>query len=297
MSVLVDPVLTESVRATLQAETGSLGVRGALLERWPAARVMDEVEVEGAPVQVKVSPGRVKVEQGDAAAGGGSHRPVPCARCCTAPRRCGVTAAGDRRPVPARAARREPDPSLTLDRPHDRRLPSRSRRATLPVPWERWTDREARRSRRSPRQDAESWTDEQWISWLEATDDPDAPDDARRRPPLALEPGRSASMLGAAMLGLHEVIYGPHDDEIAIVVDAGGDPPGDDLPEVHLDPDHPERSEVIVRRATTRTARPVEADRAPPADADLSSAPDATSARATRRRAGQRARASRSSRM
>ena len=53
-------------------------------------------------------------------------------------------------------------------------------------------------------------------------------------------------MLGAAMLGLHEVIYGPHGNEIVIVVDAGGDPPGDDLPEVHLDPDHPERSEVIV---------------------------------------------------
>lgn len=67
VSVLVDPVLTESVRATLRAETGSLGVRGALLERWPATRVMDDVEVEGTPVQVKVSPGRVKVEQGDAA--------------------------------------------------------------------------------------------------------------------------------------------------------------------------------------------------------------------------------------
>ena len=31
------------------------------------ARAMDEVEVEGAAVQVKVSPGRVKVEQRDAA--------------------------------------------------------------------------------------------------------------------------------------------------------------------------------------------------------------------------------------
>jgi uncharacterized protein (DUF111 family) len=67
VSVLVDPVLTESARATLRAETGSLGVRGVLLERWPAARAMDDVEVEGMSVQVKVSPGRVKVEQGDAA--------------------------------------------------------------------------------------------------------------------------------------------------------------------------------------------------------------------------------------
>jgi uncharacterized protein (TIGR00299 family) protein len=67
VSVLVDPSLTEFARATLQAETGSLGVRGALLERWPAARVMDQVEVDGTPVRVKVSPGRVKVEQRDAA--------------------------------------------------------------------------------------------------------------------------------------------------------------------------------------------------------------------------------------
>jgi len=67
VSVLVDPALTEVTRATLQAETGSLGVRGALLQRWPAARVMDQVEVDGALVQVKISPGRVKVEQRDAA--------------------------------------------------------------------------------------------------------------------------------------------------------------------------------------------------------------------------------------
>jgi uncharacterized protein (TIGR00299 family) protein len=67
VSVLVDPVQTESIRAVLQAETGSLGVRGALLERWPSARVMDEVDIEGIPVLVKVSPGRVKVEQRDAA--------------------------------------------------------------------------------------------------------------------------------------------------------------------------------------------------------------------------------------
>jgi hypothetical protein len=97
-------------------------------------------------------------------------------------------------------------------------------------------------------EDPESWTDEQWISWLDATDDPDAPGDSGGGHRPHWSRGRSASMLGAAMLGLHEVIYGPRGNEIAIVVDAGGDPPGDDLPEVHLDPEHPERSEVIVRR-------------------------------------------------
>ena len=107
---------------------------------------------------------------------------------------------------------------------------------------QQWRDPDA------PPEDPEAWTAEQWISWLEATDDL-----AAHVPPGAAGPRhwskrRPAGMLGAAMLGLHEVIYGRHDDEIVIVADAGGEPPGDDLPEVHLDPEHPERSEVIVRR-------------------------------------------------
>jgi len=67
VSALVDPALVESVRRVLRAETGSLGVRASSQERWPATRAMDEVEVEGLAVRVKVSPGRVKVEQADAA--------------------------------------------------------------------------------------------------------------------------------------------------------------------------------------------------------------------------------------
>jgi uncharacterized protein (TIGR00299 family) protein len=67
VSALVDPVLMDAVRAVLEAETGTLGVRGTIMERWPSTRVMAEVDVDGAPVRVKVSPGRVKVEQADAA--------------------------------------------------------------------------------------------------------------------------------------------------------------------------------------------------------------------------------------
>jgi uncharacterized protein (TIGR00299 family) protein len=67
VSALVDLVLVEPVRRVLQSETGTLGVRGMTLERWPASRSVDTVEIEGLPVKVKVSPGRVKVEQRDAA--------------------------------------------------------------------------------------------------------------------------------------------------------------------------------------------------------------------------------------
>ena len=67
VSALADPALVAQVAHVLTAETGSLGVRATRLERWPRARAETEVEVAGVAVRVKVSPGRVKVEQADAA--------------------------------------------------------------------------------------------------------------------------------------------------------------------------------------------------------------------------------------
>ncbi len=67
VSCLCDPALAADCASVLMAETGTLGVRGQQLERWPATREDASVEVEGQPVRVKVSPGRVKVEHDDAA--------------------------------------------------------------------------------------------------------------------------------------------------------------------------------------------------------------------------------------
>ena len=67
VSALADPAIAAQVSATLVHETGSMGVRGQVLQRWPQARLFDEVDVDGVPVRVKVSAGRVKVEH-DAAA-------------------------------------------------------------------------------------------------------------------------------------------------------------------------------------------------------------------------------------
>ena len=67
VSALADPAVAAQVAAVLTAETGTLGVRGSTIERWPAARDLDEVEVAGFPVRVKVSAGRTKVEHDDAA--------------------------------------------------------------------------------------------------------------------------------------------------------------------------------------------------------------------------------------
>jgi hypothetical protein len=116
-----------------------------------------------------------------------------------------------------------------------------------------------------PPADPEAWTDEQWISWLETTDDPDAPVEHRTDRARRWRTGASGTALGAAMLGLHQAIYGPREDQIVIVVDAGGDPPDSDLPEVHLDREHPERSEVVVRRPASESPSDP-ADPAGPAD-------------------------------
>jgi pyridinium-3,5-bisthiocarboxylic acid mononucleotide nickel chelatase len=55
------------LRDLLGHETGTLGVRVTGVERWPFARQVEEVEVEGLPVRVKRSAQRVKVEYEDAA--------------------------------------------------------------------------------------------------------------------------------------------------------------------------------------------------------------------------------------
>jgi uncharacterized protein (DUF111 family) len=67
VAALVDPSLAGQVASVLMSETGSLGVRGATIERWPAARDIANVDVRGYPVRIKVSAGRVKVEHDDAA--------------------------------------------------------------------------------------------------------------------------------------------------------------------------------------------------------------------------------------
>lgn len=63
---LCDPSLGAAISALLLRETGSLGVRGALLQRWPQQRDERTVMVDGHAIAVKVAAGRVKVEHDDA---------------------------------------------------------------------------------------------------------------------------------------------------------------------------------------------------------------------------------------
>ena len=63
---LCDPAAAEAIGAVLLRETGSLGLRGTTLMRWPQRRDETIVHVQGHSIRVKVSAGRAKVEHDDA---------------------------------------------------------------------------------------------------------------------------------------------------------------------------------------------------------------------------------------
>lgn len=100
---------------------------------------------------------------------------------------------------------------------------------------------------KGPPTDPEDWTDARWIEWLKETDvDPEGV----THPVTAL--GRithssGGSVLGQAMLGMANALYGRNDNEVVIVVEDGSQPDEDKSFAIHLDPEHPERSAVVFR--------------------------------------------------
>ncbi len=95
VSVLADPALADQVAAVLVSETGSLGVRGETLERWPAARVQRPGRGRG---HARAGQGRRRPGQGRARRRRPRrppHRPPPAGG--RLPGRGGLAPAGRRR--------------------------------------------------------------------------------------------------------------------------------------------------------------------------------------------------------
>lgn len=127
VSALVDAALVDQVAETMLTETGSLGLRGQRLERWPEARRTETVDVEGRRVRVKVSAGRVKVEHDDAArAAEQTGLPVrevvslaeeSWRRRARRPRSASVESLSDRSDEPDAGERPDQDPDPSPERP------------------------------------------------------------------------------------------------------------------------------------------------------------------------------------
>lgn len=90
-----------------------------------------------------------------------------------------------------------------------------------------------------PPQDPDDWTEEEWREWL-ATAPPD-PDTGRAHPLTRARTSAGGVVLGAAMFGLDQAIYGER-PKVEIVAEADAD--GLDLGDVDLDRDDPRSSRL-----------------------------------------------------
>jgi uncharacterized protein (TIGR00299 family) protein len=67
LHVLTDDTHVDALRNELHRATGTMGVRATVLERWPLARELGQVTLDGMTVRMKVTDGRAKPEFDDVA--------------------------------------------------------------------------------------------------------------------------------------------------------------------------------------------------------------------------------------
>jgi uncharacterized protein (TIGR00299 family) protein len=65
LHVLTDAVHVDALRVEVERTTGTLGVRATAVERWPVARTLGEVVLDGMIVRMKIAEGRAKPEFDD----------------------------------------------------------------------------------------------------------------------------------------------------------------------------------------------------------------------------------------
>jgi hypothetical protein len=97
-----------------------------------------------------------------------------------------------------------------------------------------------------PPSDPDEWSDEQWLEWLKATDTDlfDEPEESISEVVKRIVQSAPGQIVGQAMLGMAQAIYGQRDDEVVIVIEANGETADEEPFAVRLDVDNPERSVV-----------------------------------------------------
>jgi hypothetical protein len=90
-----------------------------------------------------------------------------------------------------------------------------------------------------PPEDPDDWTEDQWREWLASA--PPDPDTGRAHPLTRMAASPSGSMLGAAMTGLDQAIFGER-AKAEIVIEAAD--PGEDDGDLELDLDDPAASRI-----------------------------------------------------
>lgn len=105
-----------------------------------------------------------------------------------------------------------------------------------------------------PPQVADEWSNDQWIEWLNRTDEENSGLEAAAvvTPLARAARSRGGQALGGAMLGLAQAIYGPEERRPPLVVESAEPDPDDPL-ELHLDFEHPERSFVVLKPSVEPT--------------------------------------------
>jgi hypothetical protein len=97
-----------------------------------------------------------------------------------------------------------------------------------------------------PPSDPDEWTDEQWLEWLKATDGVlfDEPEESISEVVQRIVQSTPGQVIGQAMLGMAQAIYGHRDDEVVMVIGVNGETVDEEPFAIRLDFDNPERSRV-----------------------------------------------------
>jgi hypothetical protein len=99
----------------------------------------------------------------------------------------------------------------------------------------------------SPPIDAEDWSDDQWLTWLKATDGELTDEIAAPSVASRVVHSTGGQMLGQAMMGLAIAMYGQKQEEVIIIAEGSGEPAEDEPFTVQLNPDQPGKSIITFK--------------------------------------------------